>query len=91
MTMREGSRGPGYSAKAGRLRDVFIVAQLAFAVVLMIGAGLLLETLRDLLQQNPGFNASQVVTANIWLPVPNNPQLDPYLTLAQQTPFNRCV
>jgi predicted permease len=88
-TMREGSRGSGYSAKAGRLRDVFIVAQLAFAVVLMIGAGLLLETLRDLLQQNPGFNASQVVTANIWLPVPNNPQLDPYLTLAQQTPFNR--
>ena len=88
-TMREGSRGSGYSAKAGRLRDVLIVAQLAFAVVLMIGAGLLLETLRDLLRQNPGFNASQVVTANIWLPVPNNPQLDPYLTLAQQIPFNR--
>jgi predicted permease len=57
--------------------------------VLMIGAGLLLETLRDLLRQNPGFNASQVVTANIWLPVPNNPQLDLYLTLAQQIPFNR--
>jgi putative ABC transport system permease protein len=88
-TMREGSRGSGYSAKAGRLRDVFIVAQLAFAVVLMIGAGLLLETLRDLLRQNPGFSASEVVTANIWLPVPNNPQLDPYLTLAQQIPFNR--
>jgi putative ABC transport system permease protein len=88
-TMREGSRGSGYSAKAGRLRDVFIVAQLAFAVVLMIGAGLLLETLRDLLRQNPGFSASEVVTANIWIPVPNNPQLDPYLTLAQQIPFNR--
>jgi predicted permease len=88
-TMREGSRGSGYSAKAGRLRDVLIVAQLAFAVVLMIGAGLLLETLRDLLRQNLGFNASQVVTANIWLPVPNNPQLDPYLTFAQQIPFNR--
>jgi predicted permease len=88
-TMREGSRGSGYSAKAGRLRDVFIVAQMAFAVVLMIGAGLLLETLRDLLRQNPGFNPSQVVTANIWLPAPNNPQLDPYLTFAQQIPFNR--
>jgi predicted permease len=88
-TMREGSRGSGYSAKAGRLRDVLIVAQLAFAVVLMIGAGLLFETLRDLLRQNPGFNPSQVVTANIWLPAPNNPQLDPYLTFAQQIPFNR--
>ena len=88
-TMREGSRGSGYSAKAGRMRDALMVSQLAFAVVLMVGAGLLLETLRDLLRQNPGFNPSQVVTANIYLPHPNNPQLDPYLTFAQQIPFNR--
>src|SRR6185437_6262809 len=63
--------------------------QLAFAVVLMVGAGLLLATLRGLLRQNPGFNPSQVVTANIYLPNPNNPQLDPYHTFAQQIPFNR--
>jgi predicted permease len=88
-TMREGSRGSGYSAKAGRLRDALIVSQLALAVVLIVGAGLLLETLRDLLRQNPGFNPSQVVTASIYLPHPNDPQLDPYLTLAQQIPFNR--
>jgi predicted permease len=88
-TMREGSRGSGYSGKAGRMRDALMVSQLAFAVVLMIGAGLLLETLRDLLRQNPGFNPSQVVTANIYLPNPNDPQLDPYHTLAQQIPFNR--
>jgi predicted permease len=87
--MREGSRGSGYSAKAGRMRDVLMVSQLAFALVLMVGAGLLLETLRDLLRQNPGFNPSQVVTANIYLPNPNNPQLDPYHTFAQQIPFNR--
>jgi len=88
-TMREGSRGSGYNAKAGRMRDALMVSQLAFAVVLMIAAGLLLETLRDLLRQNPGFNPSQVVTANIYLPNPNDPQLDPYHTLAQQIPFNR--
>jgi len=88
-TMREGSRGSGYNAKAGRMRDALMVSQLAFAVVLMIAAGLLLETLRDLLRQDPGFNPSQVVTANIYLPNPNDPQLDPYHTLAQQIPFNR--
>src|SRR6185437_10419734 len=88
-TMREGSRGSGYSAKAGRMRDALMVSQLAFAVVLMVGAGLLLATLRGLLRQNPGFNPSQVVTANIYLPNPNNPQLDPYHTFAQQIPFNR--
>jgi predicted permease len=88
-TMREGARGSGYSAKAGRMRDALMVSQLAFALMLMVGAGLLLETLRDLLRQNPGFNPSQVVTANIYLPNPNNPQLDPYHTFAQQIPFNR--
>ena len=85
-TMREGS---SYSAKAGRMRDALMVSQLAFAVVLMVGAGLLLETLRDLLRQNPGFNPSQVVTANIYLPNPNDPKLDSYQTFAQQIPFNR--
>jgi putative ABC transport system permease protein len=88
-TMREGSRGSGYSAKAGRLRDALMVSQLAFAVVLMVGAGLLLETLHDLLRQNPGFNPSQVVAANIYLPNPNDPKLDPYETLAQLIPFHR--
>jgi putative ABC transport system permease protein len=66
-----------------------MVSQLGFALALMVGAGLLLETVRDLLRQNPGFDPSHVVTANIYLPHPNNPQLDPYLTFAQQIPFNR--
>jgi predicted permease len=71
------------------LRDALIVSELAFAVVLMVGAGLLLRTLRDLLQENPGFNPTQVVAANLSLPEPNDPKADPYLTVAQQTSFNR--
>jgi predicted permease len=89
IAIREGARGSGYSAKTGRLRDLLIVSELAFAVVLMIGAGLLLRTLRDLLQENPGFNPTQVVTADVWLPIPNNPKLDPYLGNAPKTTFNR--
>jgi predicted permease len=87
--IREGARGSGYSSKTGRLRDALIVSELAFAVVLMVGAGLLLRTLRELLEQNPGFNPTHVVAANVWLPVPNNPKVDPYLDLAKQTTFNR--
>ena len=87
--IREGARGSGYSAKAGRLRDALIVSELAFAVVLMVGAGLLLRTLLDLLRENPGFNPTQVVAANIPLPEPNDPKADPYLTAAEQTSFNR--
>ena len=87
--IREGARGSGYSSKTTRMRDALIVSELAVAIVLMVGAGLLLRTFYRLLDENPGFNPSQVVTANIWLPAPNNPKADPYLTFAQQIPFKR--
>jgi predicted permease len=87
--IREGGRGSGYSTRTGRLRDVLIVSELAFAVVLMVGAGLLLRTLRDLLQENPGFNPTQVVTANIQLPNPNEPEADPYLGNLPRANFDR--
>ncbi|HET9409035.1 MAG TPA: ABC transporter permease [Candidatus Sulfotelmatobacter sp.] len=87
--IREGGRGSGYSTKTGRLRDVLIVSELAFAVILMVGAGLLLRTLRDLLQENPGFNPTQVVTANTWLGVPNDRKMDRYLGIAGTASFDR--
>jgi predicted permease len=87
--IREGTRGSGSGTKTGRLRDVLIMSELAFAVVLMVGAGLLLRTLGDLLQENPGFNPTQVVTANVWLPIPNDPRADPYLGHAPRTAFYR--
>jgi predicted permease len=85
--IREGSRGAGHSRGSARLRDALIVAELAIAVVLMIGAGLLLRTLRDLLRESPGFNPTQVVAASVNLPAPNDPRLDPYHTIAQQSAF----
>jgi putative ABC transport system permease protein len=88
-TLREGSRGSGSGAKTGRLRDVLVVSELAFAVVLMVGAGLLLRTLRDLLHQNPGFNPTQVVAANLQLPNPNEPEQDRYLDIPRRTVFDR--
>src|SRR6266852_2262860 len=86
---REGGRGSGYSTKTGRLRDVLIVSEMAFAVILMVGAGLLLRTLRDLLQENPGFNPTHVVTANIQLPNPNEEEADPYLDIPRRATFDR--
>jgi predicted permease len=87
--IREGGRGSGFSTKTSRLRDVLIVSELAFAVILMVGAGLLLRTLRDLLQENPGFNPTQVVTANTWLGVRNDPKTDPYLGISGKVTFDR--
>src|SRR5499427_3301718 len=87
--IREGGRGAGYGKRTGRLRDVLIVSELAFAVILTVGAGLLLRTLRDLLQENPGFNPTQVVAANMQLPNPNESEMDPYLDIPRRANFDR--
>jgi putative ABC transport system permease protein len=75
---REGARGSGTSGKTNRLRGLLIASETALAVVLMVGAGLLLRTFWGLLQENPGFNPSRIVAANFYLPVPNNPDMDRY-------------
>jgi predicted permease len=89
--IREGAQGSGYSAKTFRLRSLLIVSELALAVVLMVGAGLLLRTFWGLLQENPGFNPSRVVTASFWLPNPNDPKTDVYANFADRTSFIRDV
>ena len=78
MAIREGARGSGTSSKTASVRGILIASELAIAVMLMVGAGLLLRTFWGLLQENPGFNPSKVVAASIWLPVPNNPAADRY-------------
>jgi predicted permease len=87
--IREGSRGSGYGTKTGRLRDILIISEVAFALILMVGAGLLLRTLRHLLQENPGFNPTQIVTANLQLPNPNDPNTDPYHDIPRRATFTR--
>jgi predicted permease len=85
--LREGARGSGYSSKTHRMRGLLIVSEMAFTVMLMIGAGLLMRTFWRLLQEDPGFNSANVVVSSIWLPVPNDPALDPYRGIAKQAPF----
>jgi predicted permease len=87
--IREGARGSGYSTRTNRLRSALIVSEMALAVVLMIGASLLLRSFAGLLESNPGFNPSSVVAASMWLPVPNDPKADPYAGIAPQAVFVR--
>ncbi len=61
---RSGTAGTG----ARVLRRVLVVAQVAFAFVLLIGAGLLFASFRKVLAIDPGFNADGVLTASVSLP-----------------------
>jgi predicted permease len=62
-----GSRGTGLREHV-RLRSVLVVAQLALAVVLVVGAGLLARSFWQLLQVDAGFQAAGVLKAEYRLP-----------------------
>jgi predicted permease len=53
----------------GHVRRALVVGQLAFAVVLVVGAGLLVRSLVGIYQIDLGFNPDRVLTANTFLPV----------------------
>ena len=62
--LRSGSRQAG-AAGHRRLRQVLVGGQVALALVLLVGAGLLLRSLLALTQVDPGFRAAGVVTASL--------------------------
>lgn len=64
--LREG-RGPS-GAVHYRTRAVLVVVQIALGVVLLVGAGLVARTFRQLLRVDPGFRSEGVLTARLALP-----------------------
>jgi predicted permease len=89
--MREGSHGSGHGPRTSWMRSVLIVTEVALVVVLMIGAGLLVRTFAGLLHEHPGFEPAGVVSAGVWLPVPNDPSTDVYARPAARAAFIRQV
>jgi predicted permease len=71
--LKEGGRGSTSSRRHNRLRNVLVVAEVALALVLLTGAGLLLKSFVRLENVNPGFNAKNVLTAEISLPAQRYP------------------
>jgi len=54
---------------AGRLRSVLVVAEVAIAVVLLVGSGLVIRGFLQLMQVDPGFRSSNLLTLRVPLPV----------------------
>jgi predicted permease len=68
LVLREESRSGTSGRGARTLRRALVVAQVAFAFVLLVGAGLLFASFRQILAVQPGFNADGVLTASVSLP-----------------------
>ncbi len=65
--LKEGGRS-GTAARGARTRNVFVIVETALALVLLVGAGLLIRSFITLLNVNPGFDASHLVTMKVTIP-----------------------
>jgi len=60
--------GRGMAAGQSRLRSALIIGQVAVALVLLVGAGLMIKSLWMLLKVSPGFPTEHILTARLSLP-----------------------
>jgi putative ABC transport system permease protein len=86
--LQDTGRGGSGSRASRRLADAMVVAEVALALVLVIGAGLLIRSFVRLSSVDPGFRTSRVVATDIVLPETRYPRGAPktrfYLDLLEQ-------
>ena len=70
--LKEGGRGAGSSARRHRTLNLLVVAEVAAAVVLLISAGLLVNSFVRLQAVDLGFDQENLLTAQVNLPDPYN-------------------
>ena len=67
-TLRGGTRNATSGQRHHRLRDALVVTEIALALVLLTGAGLLLRSFQQYLQVDPGYNPNSTLTMQLSLP-----------------------
>ena len=73
-TLKQNARVVG-GVQAG-LRNALVVAQIAIALVLLTGAGLMAKSFWNLLHVSPGFRTEHVLTARVTLPASRYPDVE---------------
>ena len=66
--LREGSRGTAGGKRSTRIRTVLVATQVGLALVLLIGAGILIKSFTALQGQDFGFDSSDLLTFEVHLP-----------------------
>jgi putative ABC transport system permease protein len=80
--LKEGERNS--SGRRQRLRSVLVVGEVALTLTLLVGAGLLIQSFRRVLQVDPGFKAQNLLTMRISLNNPDGQQAANFFEQLQQ-------
>jgi putative ABC transport system permease protein len=67
-SLKEGGRGTSVGRTRHRLRGALVVAEVALALVLLVGAGLLVKNFQGLLNVNESYSPETLLTLNLTLP-----------------------
>jgi predicted permease len=86
-SLREGGRGAGQGPLQSHLRSGMVMLEVGLAMVLLVSSGLLLRSFAKMLEVDPGFEPSHVLTASLSLPVHDYPaqqKVDAFFANLQQ-------
>src|SRR5262245_19264026 len=72
-SLKEGGQQGGVG-QGGRIRGALVVAEVALALVLVVGAGLMVRSFRQLQQVDPGFDPNNVLSLSVSLPDSKYPE-----------------
>ena len=75
--LKEGGRSATSSRSQQRLRNAFVVGELAVALILLVGAGLLVKTFWKLRNVDAGFSLDHLLTMRVELPETRYKEIDP--------------
>ncbi|MGB7026118.1 MAG: ABC transporter permease, partial [Candidatus Acidiferrum sp.] len=81
--LKESGRSTTASTMGHSIRKILVISELAVALVLLVGAGLLIKGFSRLRSMNPGFNSANVMTMYLQLPATR------YGEIPKQTQFRR--
>lgn len=85
QALKDGGRtGAAANVRHNRWRSVLVVTEVALSALLLVSAGLLVRSFRVMMREDPGFKVPGIMTGRVWVPVPNNPAANKYLTREAQ-------
>jgi len=90
-TLRQSGLRFTAGVQRNRIGSALVVLEFAMALMLVIGAVLLVRSFWNLATMSPGFRSEHIQSASVWLPSPNDPTAGAYYTPEEKAVFIRKV